>query len=314
MAETFARAVVPELSCPVCLELFVAPHIPKDLPVCGHICCEVCLKNLVRGGNQLLCPECRTNINIPHGEVSQLQTNLRVRNLAERYPKRLCEVPKNGEPICAEHDDAKMRYYCTPCNMLVCRACILLEHKGEGHASVKVEDRYNEIQSQTTKCQEVIDECNETLSTLDNLKSTIATKLAMEKAEVDVRVEDHVRRVKEAGKRMKEQLEATTTLMIKEIDRRIIDHKEHIKSVEKLKEDTVKSVESMPEADFILRHSSFPQKMETLRKENEEFEVNESAISVEYEPLNDEDTQISIGNIDQITPAVQIKGNFILIL
>ena len=310
MAETFARAVAPELSCPVCLELFIAPHIPKDLPECGHICCEVCLRNLVRGDNQFNCPECRTNINIPDGELSQLRTNLKVRNLAERYPKKLCEVPKNGEPICVEHDDAKMRYYCAPCNMLACQACILLKHKGEGHLSEKVEERYNKIHFQTVECQEVVDECNETLSTLDDLKSAIATKLEIQKEEVDVHVKDHVKKVKAAGKQLKEQLEATTTLILKEIDRRIIDHKEHIKSVEKLKEDAAKSAGSMPEADYILRHSAFPQKMETLREENAKFAMNDSAVSVEYKLLHDDDKPLCVGNIDQITPAVQIIGNF----
>ena len=309
MAETFARAIVPELSCPVCLELFVAPHIPKDLPDCDHICCEVCLKNLIKNGH-CICPECRTNVVIPKGGISQFHTNLKIRNLAERYPKEMQKVPKSGqpEPICVEHDDAKMRYYCVPCNMLACQACIFFKHKGKAHISKKVEERFSEIQSQITHFQEVVDECNDTLTKLDKLKSTIKEKLEMQKEEVDVHVEDHIKEVRESGKQLKQQLEAATALILKGIDQQITDHRDHLKSVEKLKEDAVKSTESIPEADFILRHNAFPQKMDKLKKENKDIEMNESAVSIEYE-LPDEETPVCVGDIEQIIPAVQIKGN-----
>ena len=84
--ETFAKTAESELSCPVCLELFTAPHIPKDLPGCRHICCEVCLEDLVKRRKKQ-CPECRKVIQFPRGGVKMLPTNIRIRSLAEKFPK-----------------------------------------------------------------------------------------------------------------------------------------------------------------------------------------------------------------------------------
>ena len=91
MAEAFVTAAEDELSCPICLELFVEPNVPKDLPGCDHVVCEVCLKKIektVIGRRRVInCPECRKDTDLPKGGVEALRTNRKVRNLAEKHPR-----------------------------------------------------------------------------------------------------------------------------------------------------------------------------------------------------------------------------------
>ena len=55
-AASFIPDAENELSCPICFELFVDPNTPKNLPVCGHVCCEVCLEKMVAGKCDRTCP------------------------------------------------------------------------------------------------------------------------------------------------------------------------------------------------------------------------------------------------------------------
>ena len=276
---TFVRAVAPDLSCPVCLEMFIAPHIPKDLPNCSHVCCEVCLNNLIKQ-NRRVCPECRKTVTIPKGGVSQLRTNLKIQNFAEKFPKRPCEAPGDTEePICVEHDDAKMRYFCASCSVLACQACLLLKHKGDGHDTKKVAERYKEIQLLTNECQKVVDEYKVTCRTI---KSTVEEKARKQKKEVDDSIGDEISQIRKVGKEIKDQIDASKTLILKELDQKITYHANLINSIEKLKLSAEESAGSIPEADYVLRYSSLQQKLGHLKVEGSRFEASVSPVSAKH--------------------------------
>ena len=86
-----------DLKCPVCHNYFVPPHLPKELPMCPHVVCEVCIPQLIaehrieiaydvyEHDKKLECPECREKC-IP--EVETLRTNLRLQNMAEKAKKK----------------------------------------------------------------------------------------------------------------------------------------------------------------------------------------------------------------------------------
>lgn len=301
---TFVRAVAPDLSCPVCLEMFIAPRIPKDLPNCSHICCEVCLNNLVNQ-NPCVCPECRKTITIPIGGVSQLRTNLKIQNLAEKYPKRPREAPAyTEEPICVEHDDAKMRYFCTSCNVLACQACLLLKHKGDGHDTKQVAERYKEIQLLTNECQIVVDEYRFTGKTL---KSMIEKKAREQKKEVDNSINDKISQIRKTGKEIKDQIDASKTLILKELDQKFTNHTNLIDGIETLRLSAVESAGSIPEADYVLRYSSLQQKLGDLKVEGSRFAESVSPVSAKHE-LTVTSKPIYVGGMEQKVPPSQIQG------
>ncbi|XP_078001007.1 E3 ubiquitin-protein ligase TRIM63-like [Glandiceps talaboti] len=87
-----------ELTCPVCLELFLEP---LKLP-CEHDLCRHCAKELLRTGDGgrsrtfartqsgvFRCPECREIINVGDQGVNALRRNVRLQNIIERiHPSR----------------------------------------------------------------------------------------------------------------------------------------------------------------------------------------------------------------------------------
>ena len=147
----FIKAAEDELSCPVCLELFVGQHVPKDLPGCDHIVCKVCLKKMVKDLKapvRINCPECRHETTLPKGGINSLKTNRKLRNLAEKHPRDLNETQQDvteslsaaagsslpgAKPkvqMCPDHDGERMHYYCRSCDKSACLACLLLKHLG----------------------------------------------------------------------------------------------------------------------------------------------------------------------------------------
>lgn len=94
---SFATIAKEELICPICYELMKAPNIPKDLPGCEHVVCEVCIHRMMiekQSGEDkeeetvvIICPECRSTNRVPSeggGGIACFKTNMRLRNLAEK--------------------------------------------------------------------------------------------------------------------------------------------------------------------------------------------------------------------------------------
>jgi len=71
------------LKCSICLDIFTRPK----LLCCGHTFCAHCitpLYTLSREQNTpLVCPECRTTVDIPHGAVDSLPPNFVIQRLLD---------------------------------------------------------------------------------------------------------------------------------------------------------------------------------------------------------------------------------------
>ena len=210
------------------------------------------------------------------------------------------------EPICVEHDDAKMRHFCASCSVLACQACLLLKHKGDGHDTKKVAERYQEIQLLTKECQKLVDEHKVTFTTL---KSTVEEKARKQKKEVDESVRDRIAKIRKVGKEMKDQIDASKALILKNLDQQITNHTDLINNVEKLKSSAEESAGSIPEADYVLRYSPLQQKLEDLKAEGSKFEASVSPVSAKHELC--EIKPIYVGDMEQMVPPSQIQGKLI---
>ena len=76
-----------DLTCPICLFLFIDPRVPKQLS-CPHTYCKLCLEQLLpKSPRQPIvpCPECRKCTKVPERNVSNLPTNVRLQSLAEKH-------------------------------------------------------------------------------------------------------------------------------------------------------------------------------------------------------------------------------------
>ncbi|XP_078313866.1 uncharacterized protein LOC111104786 [Crassostrea virginica] len=71
-----------ELTCSVCLELYVCP---LTLP-CLHTFCSECLRELTQSSNGLtiVCPQCRVDTPIPIGGVGKFPKNFNLENIIQK--------------------------------------------------------------------------------------------------------------------------------------------------------------------------------------------------------------------------------------
>ena len=164
-ASSYFQSAEEDLICPLCLELFVDPHIPKLLN-CPHVYCQPCLVTMLAGGKQTIsCPECRNNTRVQDRDVSNLKTNLRLRSLAEKHMKHTqqqthqygqlnnqapgkASKPKpkarTSVPLCKEHHEEKLYFYCLTCQVTVCQACLVLNHERSKHQIKSMKDVHEE--------------------------------------------------------------------------------------------------------------------------------------------------------------------------
>ena len=236
MAESFIKAAQSELTCPICMELFIEPHNPKNMPECSHVICEICLKKLrekapKKRSFKVKCPECRKSMKIPSNNISALKTNLRLRNLAE-LAKNQPTRPKEeiSVPVCGQHDGEKMHYYCESCNELACQACLTLSH--QGHKIEGAKERYTkhakEIDSILTRAHAKIENWNVAVDQQNRMREQVQQSHEAEVARIEQLVQLRIAEICKQGDTLKSELETVKQKAFEEINNNIQILKSHI--------------------------------------------------------------------------------------
>ena len=151
MAGKVKQALEKEVTCPLCLDLF---NEPKKLP-CDHVYCKDCLKGLaLRSLNQSIsCPECRTNTNVPNGNVNDFPTAFRMNRLIAAFCEAQEETDHHGEEStdgptsCTVHPAQPLALYCETCKTMLCRDCVIMNKDHQHHS-------YDYIDKVAEKCRE----------------------------------------------------------------------------------------------------------------------------------------------------------------
>ena len=199
MAHAYASIMEEELTCCVCYELFVDPHTPKELN-CPHVICELCLKKLVKEGN-IDCPSCRVITKLPKDGVSSFRTNLQLCNLAEKHQMYLerqheqgirlsaATKDKGGQvPFCLMHEGEKMHFICETCSVIVCQACVLVNHRDQTKHQIKDINhkvRLKYMKQKISKVKEVFAECEKECLDMEVTEQNITFSIASEEKKID---------------------------------------------------------------------------------------------------------------------------------
>lgn len=88
-------ALVLELTCPICLQLFSEP---VSLP-CGHIYCLACLQTMGEGLDQHSCPECQA---VYQGTI-ELAKSLKMCSMVESYKATSGKISSTANPSSVSH-------------------------------------------------------------------------------------------------------------------------------------------------------------------------------------------------------------------
>ncbi len=136
MTTEFFKKLESEVTCPLCLGVFVEP---KKLP-CEHVYCRACLQGLaLRSTNKAIsCPECRRDEPIPDdNSVAHFTTPYRVNRQLEMYQDILKSTEKAATSpkltTCSTHNSQPLDMYCETCEKLVCTHCVILSCTKKNH-------------------------------------------------------------------------------------------------------------------------------------------------------------------------------------
>ncbi|XP_072022278.1 uncharacterized protein [Amphiura filiformis] len=214
---TYEESVEEDLTCPLCFELFVDPHTPKQLD-CPHIECQICLELITDGWKPTIeCPECRMVTHLTAEGIEGLKTNLRIRSLAEKHfshvqkrkdsARKKQHVDSSGVPMCPNHSGEKVHFYCTTCKATACQACIVLKHEPRTRHDIKdVNELYaeqvEEMHMILVKAGKSTGQWEKAAREVEDQEENFKLLLLMEEQKIDTLIES----VQEQGRRIKEEM------------------------------------------------------------------------------------------------------------
>ena len=125
--------------CSICMTDYTSP--PKMLTPCLHTFCLACLErhaSCVRHGDPLLCPTCRTPVNVPEAGLAALPTNFFVNRLRDSLRESRSEATVDRE-VCATHTDKPACFFCRSCDEVICAGCMLTAGHRD-HDCIEIEE------------------------------------------------------------------------------------------------------------------------------------------------------------------------------
>ena len=152
--EVLTKSLQDEVTCPLCLDVFEDPKILS----CYHVYCKApCLEGLAhRSGNKtILCPECRKITPVPGNDVAGLPPAFQINRLKEVFRRMQSQQSQDGSTTsteevdlgsqsgkggrCARHTTQHLELFCSTCQELICRDCIVIDRCHENHEYDPVE-------------------------------------------------------------------------------------------------------------------------------------------------------------------------------
>ncbi len=287
MATSAERSV----TCPICFEFFVGPHIPKELE-CPHTCCLVCLQKMVtlNPGLPITCPMgCQQKTHIPQGGVKHLPTNLQIKNLAEEHLDyqdrpgdaeggKLVDVPK-----CTKHDE-KMHLYCNLCNKLACQKCVLVYHRESEHKIFDVgdvtEERRLELNRVMTASEHELKSCQNSIIELKKLENDILTEIDAQTREVDKSCDAFIDEIRKEADKLKMELNKFGDVRRHEIQNELTPFEQRESTLRFTRDIAVQTSKSSDHA-YITQHTELVKKMKRMNLKTQNiklgFDLNTAA-------------------------------------
>ncbi len=197
--ESVLEKLKKEITCPLCLDLFVDP---RRLP-CDHVYCQKCIHQLFLRSldrTTIKCPECRTPTQVPDNHVSNFPTPYHINRLKEVYERGLPAQehtdsghmdtsPKDKHLLCPVHTSEHLNIYCESCEKIVCRDCALFSCARSSHNYGSVEDvfeRYTtELNDKLHPAKELLQHMTDAFEHLTAVEHKLESEESKKMAEVE---------------------------------------------------------------------------------------------------------------------------------
>ncbi len=145
-SEEAVKELEEQLSCAVCLRLYVHPKVLT----CHHVFCAECLSKCTNRNdlNQavVVCPSCRRGTPLTAGGVAELPASFQTNQLLDLL-QRLSE-PKEPPPAatneCSIHEGKVLELWCDSCQERLCFHCSLDGEKHHGHKYILLTEAHKQ--------------------------------------------------------------------------------------------------------------------------------------------------------------------------
>ncbi|XP_072045122.1 E3 ubiquitin-protein ligase TRIM22-like [Amphiura filiformis] len=298
MAEQFEE----DLTCPLCFELFVDPHIPKDLD-CPHVVCQMCLKDMVKGMKRIItCPECRRKTRVPQGGIRSLKTNLRLRSLAKKHHDHQTVKQKTGAKVCPRHGE-ELRLICMTCKSLICPFCLIDEHRQAGHnvkglGEVRQEQK-SEMVHILQDAEAEREQCNKRASELLEVEKQIENALKLEEDKIDKRVDILIQEARQKGQEMKVELRKRDQKRLDRIRGERLHMSERAVSIKTACINSLNISDTVPDAVYVRQHDILIKETQNLMTFDELSNVDTSITVTAFVP-DTSTSSMKLGKLEKV--------------
>ena len=208
----------PTKKCSICMNELQNPRI---LP-CIHSFCLACLEHYCQGkqpGDDVPCPECRTEFEIPKDGLAWLTVRTH-----SHEPELEASQKRDGGQYCGEHTE-RLRMYCFDCQINVCLMCCVEAHKTHKFESIDV------VAKEFAGC--IDDEIQELTSRVESLRG-VAAQVDVENSKFLDNAQDTEQQIRSRGEETKQHLARL-------IDRQVNDLLQELHSLKSAAEEEIKS-------------------------------------------------------------------------
>ena len=308
MAHAYFASIEEELTCCVCFELFVNPHIPKDLD-CPHVICEQCLRKLSREGS-IDCPECRVVTMVPMDGVSALKTNLRVRNLAEKHKrhstiltrKQALQLSDRQEkaPCCSAHKGENLDLFCVTCDVMVCQLCVGKNHDGGDHKikDVKLvhQGKMTIMDVNMSRSEKIALQYEKLCQELGEAEDNILASVKRQEGTIDQAVALVVAKARTQGDLLKAKIRGRNQPKITECQKQKGALQRQAGDLRKVVTDAKEIMQDCTSHEYIIQHKKLTERLKAIQSQRYATFVDYSPYEID---ISVEQLAKKIGNVDR---------------
>ncbi|XP_022801950.1 tripartite motif-containing protein 3-like [Stylophora pistillata] len=256
-----------QVTCSICLDTYIEP---KTISCLHTFCCE-CLERHARVSQRqgkYRCPECQAEIDLPEGNrFDRLPNSFFHKSLIGALEAEDRGAgPRLQQETCSQHNEERLRYFCSSCEACVCPICVTEDHRGHAFEVLEKamqEDKKN-IMSNVETIKEKANLFQEEIRKLEKTSGEVEMIMTIAKQEVSEAAEHAISKTRQQEKQLLESLEITRRKRI-----------ERINSVKQQLESLAKQMNQAAEfAENLVQRSStvdIIQNKNTLREKFEEL-------------------------------------------
>uniref|UniRef100_A0A1X7TY67 RING-type domain-containing protein n=1 Tax=Amphimedon queenslandica TaxID=400682 RepID=A0A1X7TY67_AMPQE len=282
-----------QLTCPVCLDLYINP---KTLP-CLHSFCHTCLEGVAllkeNETYYLSCPTCRHHNEVPEEGVASFHNSFTINNLLDIRKKVLSDVQEGPiEAMCTDHG-RPLEIFCETCSAVICLHCALRSHTD--HRYILISDSYQghclALHEQLKTVKEKEESVKKVLSALAEREGEIRERGEGVLEEIHEMVEEMIAVLHQSERKLTEQAKRVTDDKLKVLSEQI---KEAEKSLSLLR-----NVEDYVEQS--LKTGSPQQVLRSKKKMMERMSEVTGGINVEeLSPIEENDLKLIKDNSNSL--------------